>query len=286
MGPGMIMLEQTSGNGFMMSAGGQVRPDGTFTINSVAPGEYALRLQIGADEETATAKVTVAGDDIANLALVGTKPIVAAGRIVVDPAQAQSLPRGLMVSVFPMQTAFAMPSQPVRIADDDTFELKTQPGVMRVNVFPGGTVGSFDWSIRAVRVNGVDVTDAGVDFKPGEAINDLEVELTNKITVVSGLVTNSRGEASTDYTAIAFAQDKDQWTAFTRHQGSARPDQDGRFKIRSLPPGEYYIVAVDRVEPGQATDPEFLERIRTKATAFSLNEGETKTLDLKIQSGS
>jgi hypothetical protein len=40
------------------------------------------------------------------------------------------------------------------------------------------------------------------------------------------------------------------------------------------------------VEVGQATDPDFLERIRSKATAFTLNEGETKSIDLRVTTGS
>ncbi|HEY7292776.1 MAG TPA: carboxypeptidase-like regulatory domain-containing protein [Vicinamibacterales bacterium] len=285
MGPGMVMITQRNGNNFMVNPGGQLRADGTFTINAVAPGEYTLSVRAGADNETATAAITVTGDDIADIALVAVRPIVAVGRIVVDPAQAQSLPRDLMVSAFPVQNAMVLSSQPAHVGDDYTFELKMPPGLMRINVFPSGMGGrgAFDWAIRSVRINGTDVTESGIEFKPGQTISDFEVELTNKISVVSGLVTNSRGESSTDYTAIVFSQDKEQWTTFTRHQGSGRPDQDGRFKIRALPAGEYYIVAVDRLEPGQAADPEFLERIRTKATAFSLSEGETKTLDLKIQ---
>jgi hypothetical protein len=65
-----------------------------------------------------------------------------------------------------------------------------------------------------------------------------------------------------------------------------RPDQDGRFKVRSLPPGSYYAIAVDYAEPGESNDPDFLERVRSKATSFSLNDGEAKTLDLKINSSS
>jgi hypothetical protein len=36
------------------------------------------------------------------------------------------------------------------------------------------------------------------------------------------------------------------------------------------------------VEPGQIGDPDFLESIRTKATAVTIREGEARTLDLKI----
>ena len=32
-----------------------------------------------------------------------------------------------------------------------------------------------------------------------------------------------------------------------------------------------------------ATDPEFLERIRNSATSFTVSEGETKSVDLKVR---
>jgi hypothetical protein len=152
---------------------------------------------------------------------------------------------------------------------------------MRINMF-----GAAGWSIRSVRLNGSDITDAGVDIKPGEDISGLEIELTNKLSAVSGLVTDTRGQAVKDYTAIAFSQDPEKWKSFNRYQGTGRPDQDGRFKISGLPPGEYYIVAVDKIEQGQSTDPDFLEAIRTKATVITIHEGETRTVDLKIKTAS
>jgi len=131
-------------------------------------------------------------------------------------------------------------------------------------------------------VNGVDVTDTGIDFRPNEDVSGVELELTNKLTAISGGVTNSRGETAKDYTAIAFSQDKEKWTGAPRYQSTGRPDQEGRFKITGLPPGDYYLVAVDRVEPGQWTDPEFLESIRTSAMSMSLAEGETRALTLRM----
>ena len=132
------------------------------------------------------------------------------------------------------------------MAGDGTFELKSGPGKMRINVF--GTAG---WTIRSVRLNGTDITDAGIEFKAGEDIAGLEVEMTNKVTAISGLVTNARGEPVKEYSAIAFAQDREKWKMSGRYQGMGRPDQDGRFKINALPPGDYYIVALDKIDPGQ-----------------------------------
>ena len=104
---------------------------------------------------------------------------------------------------------------------------------------------------------------------------------------MTSLATTGRGEASKDYTAVAFPRDTERWKLTnSRYIRTGRPDQDGRFKISGLPSGEYLLIAVDHINPGESSDPEFLERIRTKATRFSLSEGETKSIDLKLNSSS
>ena len=54
-----------------------------------------------------------------------------------------------------------------RVNDDFTFELKMQPGqqVIRANASLQGA------TLKAVRLNGTDVTDAGIDVRAGEAIS-------------------------------------------------------------------------------------------------------------------
>jgi len=60
---------------------------------------------------------------------------------------------------------------------------------------------------------------------------------------------------------------------------------DGRFTITGLVPGDYYAVAVDSIDPTETGDPEFLDRAASRATRFSLGDGETKVLDLKLSAG-
>jgi len=282
---GMLLVSQPDGFGFM-TMGAPVRPDGTFALNGLAPGDYVITAQqMGnpQESEVATTKITVAGEDISGVQLVAAKPISTRGRVIVDPGAASSLPPRLMLlASSPQMVPMMGPRAPAAVQDDMTFELKTPPGVYRLNLVPGG----MGWTIRSVRLNATDVTDGGFEVKAGEDVSGLEVELTNKLTTIAGLVTNARGETVKDYTTIVFAQDSARWTSNTRYQSMGRPDQDGRFKIGGLPPGEYYIIALDHLDTGEASDPEFLERIRTKASRLSLNEGETKTVDLKINSSS
>ena len=52
---------------------------------------------------------------------------------------------------------------------------------------------------------------------------------------------------------------------------------------RNLPPlDDYLVIAVQNLESGQAGDPEFLKRAQEEAKSFSLNEGETKAVDIKL----
>ena len=83
---------------------------------------------------------------------------------------------------------------------------------------------------------------------------------------------------------MLFARDRGKWQPQSRYIRTARPDQDGRFKISGLPAGDYLAIAVDFVEQGQANDPEFLDRIQDRAVRFSLGENEAKALDLKLGS--
>lgn len=280
----MLTLAQVSNNGGMMFMNSApVNGDGSFRFGSVTPGDYVLRAQPRDDRhEFATLKLTVGSEDLKDLRLMTVPPSTLTGRIVVDPGEAASLPTALMVTAVPVEPTPMMGGiQPARVADDLSFELSSAAGRMRIaaNLPPS-------WGIRSVRVNGLDVTDDGIDVKANDRISGVEVELTTKLGSLSGLVTTSSGDPATDYTLVLFAADSKRWTPGSRYFRVARPDQQGRFRISSLPAGEYQAIALDKLEQGQNTDPEFLEKVRPRSLGFTLMDGETKTIDLKLNSGS
>lgn len=277
------------GDSVMMMFGppGQIKPDGSFTIGGLAPGTYMVQTNGPGGNESASAEVTVSGDDVNGIRLAAALPSTASGRVIVDPAAAQTLKSPMLrVTAQPLQfdnMMFGPNAGPVVVNDDLTFELKARPGKMRI-VLAGPITG---WEVRAVRYRGVDVTDSGIEFRANEDVANIEVEITNRLSDVSGLVTNSRGTAVKDYSVVVFPQDRDKWTPNSRYMRTSRPDQDGRFKVNGLPPGAYYIVALDYLDTsGDWSDPEALDRLHSKATTLSINEGETKSVDLKITSAS
>jgi hypothetical protein len=277
----MLGVMSTSPNGGTMSTASPVQPDGTFKL-TLAPGEYTLRsMPMGSgSKEVASLSINVGSEDIKDLRLVAIPPSTVTGRLVVDPAQAASLPPVLTMMALPMVPQPMQGTQPARVADDLSFELTALPGRTRLvvqNLPP-------TWTIRSVRVNNIDVIDDGIDVRAHEDIGDLEVELTNRITSVAGLVTNG-GDAVKNYTVVIFPADSKRWGPNSRYLRAGRPDQDGRFKVSGLPPGDYNAIALEKIEQGQNTDPEFLGRVQPRSTTFSLFDGETKTLDLKLTTG-
>ncbi len=86
------------------------------------------------------------------------------------------------------------------------------------------------WMLKSVHASGVDITDAGMEFKGGD-VAGLEVTLTSKITDVSGRVTGPAGRPVMDYTVVLFADDPQRWLfPATRWVVGTRPNQDGRFR--------------------------------------------------------
>jgi hypothetical protein len=285
-----VLLISTTGATANASSGAQIRPDGSFTVGNVAPGDYTMRaisntggLLSGANE-LVEAKITVAGDDLTGIRLTGIKASTATGRIVMPPSAgtAQSPASMQLLAIGATPELLNQPST-ARVNDDGTFEMKIQPGAHLIRMNP---IGNFaNMRIKAVRVNGADVTDSGFDVRAGEDLSGIEVELTTQLSDLSGFVRDARGANAKDYSVVVFSRDRERWGFASRFLGGGRPDQDGRFRVRNLPAGNYYAIALDYVEQGAGTDPEFLERVKDRATEFSLNEGETKSLDLKLVTG-
>ena len=169
---------------------------------------------------------------------------------------------------------------PTRVNDDFTFEIMSLFERRLIRASIGQNQG---WFLKAVMYDGEDVTDRGMEFTPGRAYEGLEIVCSQKTTDLSGLVSDDRGQPVLDATVVIFAANREQWTYASRFLRTARPDTNGRYNIKSLPPGEnYLIIAAQNLESGQGGDPEFLTRAREEAKPLTLNEGETKSVDMKL----
>jgi hypothetical protein len=108
------------------------------------------------------------------------------------------------------------------------------------------------------------------------------VTLTDKLTDLSGTVRDSRGQPVTDYVVVIFPDDNTLWKGQSRFVRATRPNQEGTFEIKGLPPAKYLGVAVDSLETGTQNDPAVLERLRPRAKSFMLIDGQPQTINLEL----
>ena len=267
-------------------AGGRVGQDGTFTITNVAPGSYTLTALSGAgrnagpDSERGSASIAVAGEDLTGITVITSHGAMVTGTVGGRWGSAtQPQVTGLRVTARPVPFERGLGTRPARVDADGTFTLTNLFGPTQISV--NGL--SREWLVEAIVVAGSDVTDTLFDFQPNELIEGVEIVLTDRITQVSGSVSDSDGAPASDYTVVVFPEDETKWAPPSRYVKSARPDQEGLIKILGLPPNDRYLaVAVDYLEEGGASDPEFLELIKNRATRFSLEDGASATVDLKL----
>jgi protocatechuate 3,4-dioxygenase beta subunit len=275
-----VMLESTAGAPIDPSAGGAVF-DGRFEMAGVPPGEYTLRVQTvgrgrgrGGDLEFARVPVFVNGADVDGLILATSPGATVAGRVV---SSGTAIPGGSRLRV----TVVSVDAEPIAtpggfVDDGGAFELRGLAGtyLFRAANLPAG------WSLKRVTLAGQDVTDTPYPIFGGTDIDDLEVEVTDKSTRITGVVTDNQGRPVEDYAVIVFAADSTLWAPPSRFVRAGRPDQDGRFEISSLPPGQYLAVAVEYLEQGSEADPDLLEQLVGGASSFTLDEGEMTQLTL------
>ena len=103
-------------------------PGWSETMGSACPGRERRPTGVASVSETVIAKVTVAGDDVTNVRLVGTRPTAGTGRIVGDPATLQSLQPAtirLIVATVDFDDAI-LGGGAVKINDDFLLELRAQ----------------------------------------------------------------------------------------------------------------------------------------------------------------
>lgn len=226
--------------------------------------------------------LNIGSEDVTGVTLTTVGPSKVSGQVIFDgPTPSSITPGQFMFGTRPPTRTFEMGRQnaPITVRNDWTFEtrLSASPALI-----VGGDV-SQKWTLKAVLQGGVDVTDTGIEFKPAEAIDNVQLVMTDRATTLTGSVTNERGAPAANCTIVIYPEDAALWVQDWRYLKAEQPDEQGRFTVKGLPPGRYLAIAAQDLEDGQSSDREFLEQSRDRATPFTLGDGERKTLSLMLR---
>lgn len=259
--------------------------DGRFEIRNVPSGEWVFQastsgdMDQGQEGEFVSRFVTVTGSDVTDLRLQTSIGSRLEGRIVFEGGGTAD-PTGVTVTTLPSdfdRAPLVGPTGRATGQPDGTFVLNGLNGPRRLRLLRAPP----SWRLKAIRAHGSDVTDEPLSFgTKDESLTDIEIVLTNKVSGITGSVTDARGQVVTDYTVIVFAANADRWYQGSRFFTFTRPKADGTFAVTDLPSSEYYVAAVDWLQGtegfGEWQDPALLKSIAPRATRVTLADGQLR----------
>jgi hypothetical protein len=142
--------------------------------------------------------------------------------------------------------------------------------------------GAPGWVLSAASVGGQDIMDLPFDLAADSQITNVELTLSDRVSEISGALTDGEGHARTDVTLIAFSADSRYWWKGSRRVQTTRPDTAGHYTVRGLPAGDYILGAVVALGASGPYDPALLSELAKTGVRDSLAEGERKTRDLRF----
>jgi Carboxypeptidase regulatory-like domain len=298
------ILADSSMNFDNVSSGTGIRPDGTFRL-VLAPGEYQLEARVSPrvmngptrpeDEQFGSVKVTVASGAEDSVAIAVGRGAIATGRVVFEgTSAAPPSPGKARVPLF--SESGQCRSGEATIAADWTFRLEGLSGTCSSP--PMMMFGR--WTIKAVIINGDNAAGEPVTFQPGQQFRNVQVIVTDKRSNLVFRVSDENGQATRDYVVVVYPVDKPRWVTGSRvftgpsdlTLAMMRPAEAAntpgapvapprREAMSGLPPGDYYVVAVDDLEPEDPRDPVVLERLRSISARVTLSEGADTEVPLR-----
>ena len=290
-------VTKDTGPGFDGFSGGTgLRPDGSFRL-TLAPGEYQLEARVfpgtgrgprrEEDDGLATLKITVVAGAEESVTMVAGPGASVSGRVIFEGETPPPPSPGKMH--IPMFSENGMcKSGEATIAPDWSFNAKGLIGTCGIP--PNPMFGR--WVLKAVLVDGNDISDSPITFEPGQQLRNVQVVVTDRRSQLSFRVSDDNGQPTRDYVVVVYPVEKTRWSSARIFAGPPPPVPGGgpvvqtasapgptrmiaprREEMVGLRPGEYYAVAVDDLEPDDYRDPTVLERMRSSAVRVTVVEG-------------
>ena len=293
--PAQLTLSRRSGAIQMEAVRTITGADGTFAFNNVAPGDYVVQAMttdrtgpsanVAVARQFAEAFVTVAGDEPPQLQLQLSLGATLMGRVVFEGIPSPPAYTGVALTTTPVafdDVLWGASSIGFVLLSDHTFEYRGIFGRSLLVAQPKDPA----WYVKSITYRGQDLADTPFDFGSTDVFRDIEVVVSAAGAVVTGRVTDDRAAPVRDYTVAVVPADRSKWTIRSRWLKTARAMHDGSFRVTGLVPGNYFVVALDKLNgtevAGDLQNPEFLDSLAPRAVRITLGEAQSQDLTLRL----
>lgn len=257
-----------------------VDAEGRFAIKDLVPGQYMFNVvdQRKTSRWVGSMKhlnLDADVDDLEMRASVGARVV---GRIVRDPSSSSEIDFTQVRVSFETRVGDGrglMMSGGDKVELDGAFDTESPGGPVSIGV-------SFlpdEWTVKSIHLDRVDVDGQTVDMSGGT--RQLQIVVTEHRNSLSGVVVDRNGRTLPAYAVVLFSEDETRWTPSSRFIMSAQSSQTGQFRLKDVPAGDYYAVALQALPFRAWTNPDVLVRLQSVATRLKVHEGEQKVISIR-----
>jgi hypothetical protein len=260
-------------------------PPGEYTLTAEAPSGLQTAKDRIVYDLTGMARVRLAPGARETVAVVVGLNATASGRVVFEgESSPPPAPAGGRVPMFASDGQICRHGPPT-VAPDWSFRIDGLSGTCRSAPTAPLTA---RWVLKSVMLDGMDVLDDNVWFKPGRHYENVRIVMTDRRSQVRVRVSEADGTPTGEYAAVAFPVQRERWRSPERYIRAAAPlpssflgtpdpsgtgGEPGRsLRFIGLPPGDYYLIAVDDIEHTATRDTAVLEKLARMATRVMIPE--------------
>ena len=284
---GAIIMSPLEGEGVPMIApeDPQLLPDGRFVFNGVAPGHYQIRARGQTDPEAAALfavySIEVFGDDADGISMTLRPGATLDGLVLVESRHGArpDLTAMRIRAPFVDGNAFG-DSLTGSVQANGSYALR---GIMKGDhqiVVDGLTP---PWVLKSIRYRGSDITDLQLAVEEREQLHDVRIVVGDAAAVVSGVVENPRKVPIPHTGVLVGAKVPVFWLRTSRRMRVTFTDENGRWSVAGLPPGDYFAVAAPFIDESDLGRHDRLEALQALGTPFHIDSDESRpTLTLTL----
>jgi hypothetical protein len=284
-----IMLQSKDFNG--MLNGAEMHKDGSFEVRDISPGAYTILATVENAPVPMIARqmIEISSANMEGIRLAPQPGGTIRGRLRLEPAANPQIKAdaGMMFlmlrsadtdddsgSTFNVGNGFSPLAQ---VNTDGTFEWKNVPAgsyfvqLSDASALPG-------YFLKSALAAGRDAIESGITVSGGTIILDLLASPNGAIA--DGVVMNEKNEPVADAFVVVIPEAR--FRTHTDRFHKASTDQQGHFMLRSLPPGDYTLLAWEALDDDAYLNPEFLKKYESQGKSLHAHELDHTSVQLVV----
>ena len=251
---------------------GILNEDGTFEIARLFPGPYTITAMMATGNRTPIGKtqIDITQNNVDNVIVSKIESVTVAGTIRIEGSFTAKKPtlESIQLSLFSPTAGF----ENYRQAKPDalgSFQLENVvPGKFRLGIqnLPDGL-----W-LKSARAASASIINSEFEIPSGP----IEIALATGVGTISGGLTNLQGQPAQGSIILQSEQTRPDLLR------NIPTDQNGRFKLPNIAPGEYTLYAVPPFEAFKPPSREATEAARSKARKITIEANSQAQVDLTL----